>query len=381
MNRLRRLRRDESGMSYVFVGLGFMAFLSASMLAIDVGMMMTARNQAQNSADAGALAGATALVFDNYTDRSASGPAVTNSLAAAKINTVMAGEVNVTPADVTFHPNPDTGEMNRVQVNVFRPGMATAIARFFGMATVQVNATAMAEASPANAMTCPLPLTIPDRWIEKGTPPWDPNDTFDMYDKKGELLPESERDVYIPTGSSGYTGYNAIRDKGMPVVLKAGNDSKISPSFYFPWAMPGNMGADDYEFDLAWCDNGLTVPFNYLMTPEPGNMVGPTASGIEQRILRDPTAYWDESLNKVVSPMSPSPRIVPLPLFDPEYYETGKQNSRNADLKAVNYLGFFIEELRGGEVIGRVTPIAGTYNGGLGPAPVGAFPMAIRLVK
>ena len=46
-----------------------MAFLSASMLAIDVGMLMTSRSQAQNSADAGALAGATALVFNNYDDR------------------------------------------------------------------------------------------------------------------------------------------------------------------------------------------------------------------------------------------------------------------------------------------------------------------------
>ena len=62
MNRLRRLAHDESGMTYVFIGLGFMAFLSASMLAIDVGMLMTARSQAQNSADAGALAGA-ATVF------------------------------------------------------------------------------------------------------------------------------------------------------------------------------------------------------------------------------------------------------------------------------------------------------------------------------
>jgi hypothetical protein len=37
-DRLRRLARNESGMTYVFIGLGFMAFLSASMLAIDVGM-------------------------------------------------------------------------------------------------------------------------------------------------------------------------------------------------------------------------------------------------------------------------------------------------------------------------------------------------------
>ena len=47
-----------------------MAFLSASILAIDVGMLMTARSQAQNSADAGALAGATALGFDDFDDRS-----------------------------------------------------------------------------------------------------------------------------------------------------------------------------------------------------------------------------------------------------------------------------------------------------------------------
>ena len=95
MTRLRRLHDDESGMSYVFIGMGMMAFLSASMLAIDVGMLMTSRNQAQNAADAGALAGATALVFDNYDDRSAAGPSVTGAIAAAKQNDVMGVDVSV----------------------------------------------------------------------------------------------------------------------------------------------------------------------------------------------------------------------------------------------------------------------------------------------
>ena len=45
----------------MFVAVGFMGFFAASMLAIDVGMLMTARSQAQNSADAGALAGACEL--------------------------------------------------------------------------------------------------------------------------------------------------------------------------------------------------------------------------------------------------------------------------------------------------------------------------------
>jgi Flp pilus assembly protein TadG len=89
MKRMRRLSRDESGMSLVFIGMGLMAFLSASMLAIDVGMLMTARNQAQNSADAGALAGAVALFYDDYDDRSPTGPGVTHAIAGATANDVM----------------------------------------------------------------------------------------------------------------------------------------------------------------------------------------------------------------------------------------------------------------------------------------------------
>ena len=383
MKRLRRLRRDESGMSYVFIGMGMMAFLSASMLAIDVGMLMTARGQAQNSADAGALAGATALVFDDYEDRSASGPAVQNALAAARANDVMRNVVSVEPSDVTFS-NDASGEPNRVQVDVFRNAsrgnpVSTLIARFFGIDSADVNATATAEASPANAMTCVKPFTIPDRWIERQTPPWDPDDTFDLYDSRGRPL--ADPDVYVPADQSGYTGYDAVRDRGLTVVLKASNATNISPSFYFPWAIPDDTGASDYEWNIANCNQTL-MPFGAIMTPEPGNMVGPTTQGLDQLIARDATAYWDESANRPVSTMRPSPRVIVIPLFDPVFYETGKQTGRNADLMAVNYLGFFIEEMRGNEVIGRVTPVTGLRRGnGFGPAPAGAFPVAIRLVR
>jgi hypothetical protein len=82
-----------------------------------------------------------------------------------------------------------------------------------------------------------------------------------------------------------------------------------------------------------------------------------------------------------MSSMSPSPRVVAIPLFDPVYYDEGKRNGRNADLKVVNYMGFFIEEMRGNDVIGRITPISGLLKGNGGPAPTGAFPIAIILVK
>jgi Flp pilus assembly protein TadG len=383
MTRLRRLRDDESGMSYVFIGMGMMAFLSASMLAIDVGMLMTSRNQAQNAADAAALAGATALVYDDYSDRTATGPAVTSAILAGTSNPVMGVAVSVQPSDITF-PNDPTGEPNRVRANVYRTasrsnGVSNLIATFFKIKTTDVSATATAEASPANAMTCVKPFTVPDRWIEKQTPPWDPNDTFDMVDGSGKPL--ANPDVYIDATQSGYTGYNAQRDKGLVVRLKASNTTKLAPSTYQPWAIPGSSGGADYRWNIANC-NTTVMPFGFLMTQEPGNMVGPTAQGMNDLIARDPTAYWDTATNEVVSQMHPSPRVVAIPLFDPEYFETGKQNGKNADLKAVNYLGFFVEDMQGNEVVGRVTPIGGLRKGsGYGPAPQGAFPKVIRLVQ
>ena len=121
MNRLQHLRRDERGMSFVFVGVGFLAFVAATTLAIDVGMFMTARSQAQTAADAGALAGATALVFNDYDDRSAGGPVVQSAIKTALFNDVMFSSVSVGPADVLFPIGPG-GVSNRVRVNVYRTG-------------------------------------------------------------------------------------------------------------------------------------------------------------------------------------------------------------------------------------------------------------------
>jgi Flp pilus assembly protein TadG len=380
--RLRRLVRDEDGFSLVFVGLGFMAFLGVSMLAIDVGMLMTARNQAQNSADAGALAGATALVFNSWDDRTASGPAVTNALNAARGNQVMAANVSVTAPDVVFLTDP-AGVNNRVKVTVYREAsrgnpMSTMIAQYFGITTVGVNATATAEASNADSMTCVLPFTIPDRWTEMQTPAFDPSDTFDLFASKNKRL--ANPDIYIgPEDPATYTGYNAERDKGMEIRLKADNNTNLNPSFYYPYAVPGSTGAADYRWNIGHCNTNI-MGFGQTYDSEPGNMVGPTKQGMDDLIALDPTAYWDDVNKRVVSTMHPSPRVRPLPLFDPAYYADGKLNGRNASLRVTNYLGFFVEQMQGNEVVGRITPIGGVRKGGL-PAPAGASPKAIRLVQ
>jgi hypothetical protein len=379
MTRLQTRLRDDRGMTLVMVATGMLAFLSATMLAVDVGMFMVARTESQRAADAGALAGAVALGYNDPNDRTPTGPAVRNAIAAATAgdNNVVNRQVSVLPEDVTF-PTP-----TRIRVRVQRSGvrgnpLATFFAPIFGINTVDIGAEATAEAQPANAMTCVKPFTVPDKWIERQTPPWDPDDTYDAFDNRGRPL--ANPDIYVPLGTSAYTGYDAHRDKGTLITLKAGTGANITPSFYFPYAIGGVSGADEYRENIAGC-NTTMMDFDDLLLSEPGNMSGPTRQGMEDLIAKDRAARWDEYNNRVDSTMSPSPRVVAIPLFDPIHYDSGKRNGRNADLKVVNYMGFFIEEMRGNDVVGRITPIGGIYSGNGGPAPVGTFPIAIVLVK
>ena len=384
-NRLRRLGRDESGMSYVFIGLGMMAFLSASMLAIDVGMLMTARNQAQNAADAGALGGATALLYDNYNDRSTSGPAVTSAISAAVGNQVMARNVSVLPTDVTFPTDP-SGQANRVKVTVRRTAsrgnpVSTLIAKYFGIVSTDIGATATAEVSQANAMTCVKPFTIPDKWTERQTPPWDGDDTYDAFDNKGRPL--ANPDIYIPANQTGYTGYNQEASRGQRLGIRAATGANITVSFYFSLALgkPVITGGAEYDWNIANCNRSV-MHWGDLLTTEPGNMVGPTIQGIEALIARDPTAQWDTATNRVVNSSfggQQSPRVFPIPLYDPIYYDEGKRNGRNADLKTANWIGFFADHVQGNQIYGRIIPIAGIRDGS--PTPEGLTIRAIRLVK
>lgn len=395
-HRLRKLARSEEGFSLVFIALGFLAFLSASMLAIDLGMLMTSRNQAQNSADASALAGATALVYDNWDDRTPNGPAVQNALTAARVNQVIGGTVSIAPADVVFLNDP-AGLNDRVQSTVYRDAahgnpMPTFIARYFGTATVNISATATAEASSANAETCVLPFTIPDKWTEKSDGkgvldgPWAPDKTYDQWFTKGSnqnggtALPSP--DVYVPPGTTGYTGYNDSTDKGLELILKANNQNKVSPSVYNPWDLPGSTGGSDYRNNIATCNTAI-VKIGDFLVPETGNMTGPTQSGTTDLIAKDPNAYWDTTCNCVKgSSFGRSPRIGIVPLYNPTVYANGQQSGKSQpQLQVTNYLGFFIEDVdNGGNVRGRITPVGGLYLSNLGPS-TGAFPKVIRLVK
>ena len=76
-----------------------------------------------------------------------------------------------------------------------------------------------------------------------------------------------------------------------------------------------------------------------------------------------------------------SPRVFPIPLYDPIVYDSGKRNGRNADLVTANWIGFFLDHIEGNGLVGRIIPIAGIRDASAGPAPAGLNPQAIRLVQ
>ena len=375
----RRLLHDERGMSLVFVCVGFMAMLSATTLAIDVGMFMNARSQAQNAADAGAHAGAVALVFNSYTDRTPTGPAVMGALSAARANQVMGSPVSITAADVTFPLDP-SGVADRVQVLVYRTvargnPVSTVMGSIFGLNNVDITSSATAEASPANAMTCVKPFMIPDKWQERTAP----TSTFDKYDSKNNLLPNP--DLYYGANTDTYTGYTTARDTGTLLTLRAGTGAEINPSFYFSWKMPGDTGGNFYRDNIANCNQSV-MKWDDVIIQEPGNMVGPTISGIQALIDKDPLARWDTDCKCVKgSAFAVSPRVFPIPLYDPNYYADGKANGRVADFKIANFLGFFAMPPQGNSIPGYITQIVGLVDKTAGPAPANAFAKAIRLVQ
>ena len=121
-------------------------------------------------------------------------------------------------------------------------------------------------------------------------------------------------------------------------------------------------------------DNGVQL------TPENGNMVGPTKQGMQDLIDLDPNASWDTSCKCVVGSdpkyNGNSPRIRPIPVYDPVAFANGKAHGKNITLDEVTTIGFFIEPMNGGQVVGRITPIHVVDDTNAGPAPPGSFPRA-----
>ena len=396
--------RSERGAVLIQVAVGLVILIAITSWVVDYGILQVGRHQAQNSADAAALAGAVALALDDYDDRTDEGPAKTSARTIALANDNLGEDHDVAWTDITFPPCPNDGSDSCIRVDVYRNvargnPLPIWFGRAVGLTDQGTRATATAQAAVANASDCLKPFGIPDKWLDvyDVTAPIDQihteDDGFERYyqngQNAGQLRPNP--DVYVPPGEN-MTGYQLATDLGRRIVLKAGRpQDAVAPGFFFPVRLPradgDSTGGSDYRENIATC-NGVPIAIGETIENEPGNMLGPTMQGMRDLIALDPSATWNETEQRVenscaqASPpcASRSPRIVAIPVFDTDLYHQGQTNGL-VTLRIVNILGFFINRVQGNEVSGYFTTVPGLVVGGAGINREAAFMMTPQLVR
>ena len=385
---------SERGAVLVHVVIALIGLMAFSTFVIDYGVMWAARRQAQNSADAAALAGAISLAFVDFNDQA---QARQSALDVAVRNNIWGTDPDITPADVTFPVcppgSPGAGTNSCIRVDVFRNqrNAGSALPVFFGqlvgIPNQGVRATATAEALFGSSTDCVKPFAIPDKWLEQrndqGPAGWSETDTFERYDRTGTLLTPTA-DFYDPGG-----GFSPDADHGRYIELKAGSpQSAIAPGWYHPVVLSCE-GANCYRNDIATCNSRVVGPGTQLEI-EPGNMVGPTRQGMADLIALDRNAEWDQSLNggrggisggcMATGACSLSPRLIAIPVFDPDEYDAGRASGRQT-INIVKVLGFFIDRMQGNDVGGWIMHYPSDPNAGMGGVPGNNFVVSVALVR
>ena len=434
--------RNERGAVIIQVAVALLALLAICSFVFDYGVMWVSRGQAQNSADAGALAGAISLAYDSDTDFAG---ARAKAIAVAQANQVWRSTVDITAADVTFPACPPGAPGlpdTCVKVDVFRNQRAfgsplpTYFSQLVGVMNQGVRATATAQIITGDTTDCLKPWAIIDRWDEYNTatngaeseypnpdPDFDHTATYDRYSTGRGGAPPQENDLYVRPGPGVVgTGFSLPQDEGRQFAIKVdtNTNSTVSPGWFRGIRLPrldGQTGGNVYRNNITSC-GGLPASFADPATvcptsitngdraywaergcfeTEPGNMVGPTDQGVDALVARDPGAYWSggQIVNSAFSPSTSSPRVVPIGVMDIDWFLSQDPNGANGVIRIVNIYGFFVEGMgdinpttgamtlsaNGNNVIGRIMTIPSMARGSSSLPNPASFMRSIILVR
>ncbi len=218
------LLTDERGATLVITALGMVMMLGMVALAVDLGMLLTARTESQRTADSAALAGAGWLIVapgdeagarakaKEYADKNQVHGAVTPVL-DEDIDVILdSSKVRVRVRNVTARGN----------------AIGTIFANVLGFSEMNVGTVAAAWGAPAGRYRgggCILPLALPDRWEDSdpfnrlfdGEPP----DWYEPFDPV----------VYEASAAGSYTLWNEFTgfydgDHGTLIEIKTQQSKK-----------------------------------------------------------------------------------------------------------------------------------------------------------
>jgi hypothetical protein len=347
-----RLTRSELGVSLIHVAIIIFVITAFTAFVLDHGVMLLARSQAQNVADAAALAGVTARLKEEPGDADPAANGDTEKVIQQTVDyhSVFGGA----PAETgrTWSWDCPTGVVGWcVKVDIFRDGTngSTTLPVFFanllGTNSQKVRATATAVAKDANGTGCLKPWMIPDRW-------WDNNGDGDFDIGVDEYRPWNEEN---PTG---YTDLDILAET--VVVLKPGTPAgTISPSDFFEIEL-----ATDYYENIVNCQ--ISAQVGDLIDVLNGNRVGPTNQGVTDLLAA-----------------AGGPVDVVIGLFSPvEFAQLDRQSGNNLPLHITNFIGVQISAMQGNQVQGKIVGGIGSSSG-TAPTPTGSSSLikTIQLVR
>lgn len=269
--------RAQSGMTLVLVALMLTGLCGMAALAVDVGVFLSAKNSAQNAADAAALAGAFTFLKPANSQPTAAQNA---AIAVAAANDVLGTPVSIGTGDITV----DTTNQ-RVTVNVSRTGSA-GVPGFFaaalGVLHVDLYATATAEAAPeATGSICLRPIFIPNTILSSEQPAQACTDGQTILDQQGNL-----------------TSFAKSMLGSLETIRPTSPSGALAPSQYYSLDLTNGQGngASAYQCALgsSLADCGISPAIAACGTSYPtlnGNMKGPTQAGIGTLIGSNPDTW------------------------------------------------------------------------------------------
>jgi len=399
MEMLTRAKR-ERGAIIIHVAFALLALLGFAAFVVDMGVMWVSRGQAQNAADAGALAGAVSLMRDGPSPTEAAKSATqwtnansifgaTNSTANVRITFSGPAGACGPSCDVTSIP-PCGNSPGCARADVFRnaPDRAyrggttlgapipTLFGPLIGITQQRVRATATAQVASGNQIRCMLPFAVIDRWADNydptpvttyfpndaapGTAGWTPNDVYQPT--------ASPKDVYIPPydGNTNHTGWKVTSDYGRQLILKDGSVGNYSTGWSQMVCLngPANCSGNDIRNWLENCNPqavGIAkAPDACAVGDEPHGCIdiktgvaqGPVSQGVTTVVNKDPSAVWNPTANGPNGPgtgavtggqgMS-SPRIRGMVVLDINHYVASGCTGGTCVGKVANIIGFFVE--------------------------------------
>jgi len=414
MRALTRARGgNDRGAMLIQVAISILMLMGFTVFVIDYGVVLVGRGQAQNAADAGALAGVLARAFDDTADPPATGGVAWNAATQAAAANLVWREPGV--AEPSWDcPAGTSGRC--VRVDVYRDGshgsatLPVFFGHLFGIDSQRVKATATARVVYGNATDCIRPWGVADKWTEVRAP----TTQFNKWDKVGSApVMLSPHDDYVaPSEDGAGTGFRLPDDFGAEITLKNGNPSNdndpITPGWFLPLRLPDgqggyNTGASDMRDEIAGCI-GVTVKIGDYLPLEDGAMIGPTNQGFDLLKAKDPDARWvpTPAPGLIADSCAPSagcgsfsPRVVALPVFDIDEFQFHRAGGISPGesspwsqcpmggkcVRVVNILGFFADRMEGTDVIGYLYRYPGIITAGSSVSDDASFLVTVQLIR